>query len=86
MHAKDIAKAAGGILTERLTDEIFLIIQRDRTLMQAYLAEIAARGVNAVNSEIGKEVKNLFGLLATGTRNDEPQATVIQSHEILQFK
>lgn len=81
MTPNNIAQDAIAILNRRITDEIFLIIQNDRGLMQHYLQAVAAgNGHDAVNQQIGKEVKRAYGL-TNAEREGSPSSTLIQSHQ-----
>ena len=72
MTSKKIADAAIKILNQKITNEIFLIIQNDRELMHNYLR---------VNQTIGKEVKKAYKLKNLNDREDNPTCTLIQSHQ-----
>lgn len=81
MTPNNIAQDAIAILNKKITDEIFLIIQNDRDLMQRYLQAVAAgNGHDAVNQQIGKEVKRAYGL-KSADREGSPSSTLIQSHQ-----
>lgn len=80
MTAKEIAKDAISKMNKKITNEIFLIIQNDRKLMQEYLREIEAKGLDSVNTQIGKEIKRVYNL-DDGNREDKPTCTLIQSHQ-----
>lgn len=78
----DLAEKAIKQLKKRITDEIFLIIQNDKTLMHDYLRLVEEKGLDTVNKRIGKDVKTAFSLTNDDYRNDDPQSTLIQSHQI----
>jgi len=63
-----------------ITDEIFLLIQNDRDLMQEYLHLVGEHKLNAVNTQIGKRIKERYGL-TDADRNKEPLSTLIKSHQ-----
>jgi hypothetical protein len=65
---------------ESITDEVFLLIQNDRTLMHQYLRLVESNTLDVVNQSIGKKVKEAYGLHNT-TRNREPESTLIQSFQ-----
>lgn len=69
-------------LKEKITDEVFLIIQNDKDLMYSYLKLVEEIGLNAVNRGIGKAVKKSFNLENDNYRSDAPASTLIQSHQI----
>ena len=81
MTPKEIAEEAIQILNKRITNEIFVIIQENRSLMQKYLRAIESNGLNSVNQTIGKEVKDAYKLLNINDREDTPSCTLIQSHQ-----
>jgi len=81
MTPEEIVQAAASQLNKRITNEIFLIIQNDRTLMQQYLRAVERVGLNTVNQTIGREVKAAYGLSNVDEREDFPSCTLIQSHQ-----
>ena len=88
MKAEEIAQEAISRLNKRITDEIFLIIQNDRDLMQAYLAAVEDAGKESskqsgkdrVNQSIGRAVKAAYAL-TDADRESEPASTLISSHQ-----
>lgn len=81
MTPEKIAEAAIAKLNKRITDEIFLTIQKDRELMQDYLRAVEQTGLDAVNQTIGRCVKMKYGLNNSDEREDCPVSTLIQSHQ-----
>ncbi len=81
MDAREIANEAIGILNKKITNEIFLTIQNNRSLMLEYLREVEANGLDTVNQTIGKEVKAAYKLTNINEREDNPSCTLIQSHQ-----
>lgn len=81
MNAKEIAQEAIGILNKKITNEVFLTIQTNRSLMQNYLRAVETDGLDSVNQAIGKEVKIAYQLTNTNEREDNPSCTLIQSHQ-----
>ncbi|GAB4284285.1 MAG: hypothetical protein Kow0029_30830 [Candidatus Rifleibacteriota bacterium] len=73
-----------GRFLAQITDEVFLLIQNDRDLMQKYLKMCDSKGHEVVNRFIGKQVKNRFKLENLPLRNDSPKSTLIQSHQIFE--
>ena len=65
-----------------ITDEIFLLIQHDRDLMQNYLRLVENEGLNQVNRQIGKAVKKAYRLNDDEIREDAPHSTLLRSHQI----
>ena len=82
MEPNEIAQAACAALMRNITDEVFLIIQRDRKLMQAYLQAVHKHGPDVVNRQIGKVVKEEFSLTNAPERQEYPSCTLIKSHQI----
>ena len=81
MTAREIAQDAISKLNKKITNEVFLTIQNDRELMQCYLRAVQADGLDTVNRTIGKEVKRAYGLVNSNDREDNPECTLIQSHQ-----
>ena len=50
-------------------------------LMLEYLRTVEADGLDAVNQTIGKEVKAAYKLTNINDREDNPDCTLIQSHQ-----
>ena len=68
-------------MNKRITDEVFLLIQNDRDLMQGYL-EFAEDGKRkTLNQQIGKAVKDAYGLANADFRIENPKSTLIKSHQ-----
>lgn len=81
MNAREIAQEAIGILNKKITNEVFLAIQNNRSLMLEYLRAVEASGLDSVNQIIGKEVKAAYQLTNINDREDNPSCTLIQSHQ-----
>lgn len=81
MNEKEIAHEAIGILNKKITNEVFLTIQNNRSLMLEYLRAVEANGLDSVNQTIGKEVKAAYQLTNVNEREDNPSCTLIQSHQ-----
>jgi len=81
MNAREIAQEAIGILNKKITNEVFLTIQNNRSLMLEYLRAVEASGLDSVNQIIGKEVKAAYQLTNINDREDNPSCTLIQSHQ-----
>jgi len=81
LNAKEIAQEAIGILNKKITNEVFLTIQNNRSLMLDYLRAVEANGLDSVNQIIGKEVKAVYQLTNINEREDNPSCTLIQSHQ-----
>ena len=63
-----------------ITDEIFLLIQNDKDLMQKYLQLVEKHHLSPVNTQIGKHVKKAYGL-KNAERNKEPLSTLIKGYQ-----
>ncbi len=81
MTSKEIAQQAICKMNKQITNEIFLIIQNDRELMHEYLRAVEESGLDTVNQTIGKEVKSFYQLFNIDDREDNPDCTLIQSHQ-----
>lgn len=67
--------------SKEITDQVFLMIQDDRDLMQGYLAAVSDQDLGTVNRAIGKAVKERYRLENLPTRETEPVSTLIKSHQ-----
>ena len=81
MTAKEIAEEAIRRMNKKITNEIFMIIQNDRVLMKEYLRALETQKLDTVNQTIGKEVKKAYHLVNADDREDNPNCTLIQSHQ-----
>ena len=81
MTATDIANEAISRLNKRITNEVFLVIQNDRELMQAYLRAVEDDHLDSINRQIGRRVKERYSLENADDREDNPSCTLIQSHQ-----
>ncbi len=80
----DYAERVLSEFSRSLTDQVFLLIQNDRTLMHDYLRLIESDGLDVVNQQIGKEIKRRFRLSNAPERQRTPLSTLIQSHQRFQ--
>ncbi len=81
MTPEQIANAAIERFNKRMTNEVFLTIQNDRELMHDYLRTVEEHGLDRVNQTIGKRVKEVYHLVNTNDREDNPSCTLIQTHQ-----
>lgn len=81
MSPKRIAEEAIKRMNKKITNEIFLIIQNDRKLMQEYLRAVEKNTVDVVNQKIGKVVKKAYVLTNVDDREENPSCTLIKSHQ-----
>ena len=79
MNTEEIAAAAISRIKERLTDEVFLIIQTDKELMADYLHEVETNGWKVGNQNIGRAVKRAFPGVENKCRNRRPESVLVQS-------
>lgn len=84
MNPEEIAAEAIKKMNKKITNEIFLIIQTDRELMQQYLRAVETSGLNVLNQTIGKKVKEAYKLSNMNDREDNPSCTLIKSHQIFE--
>ncbi|WP_300105161.1 hypothetical protein [uncultured Alistipes sp.] len=82
MDLENFIKRVISLKNRTITDEIFLLIQHDRDLMQNYLRLVENEGLNQVNRQIGKAVKKAYRLNDDEIREDDPHSTLIRSHQI----
>lgn len=81
MTINEIINAAVSKMNKKITNEIFLIIQNDRNLMQEYLRAVETEGLDKVNQTIGKGIKKFYQLQNIDDREENPSCTLIQSHQ-----
>ena len=82
MDLENFIKRVISLKNRTITDEIFLLIQHDRDLMQNYLRLVENEGLNQVNRQIGKAVKKAYRLNDDEIREDNPHSTLIRYHQI----
>ena len=81
MDIKELADEVIAAKNKTITDEVFLLIQNNRDFMQKYLQLVHEKGVKTVNQHIGKMVMQKYGLTTDVERNNEPESTLITSHQ-----
>ena len=85
--AKNITEQGINLFTGQLegatiTNEIFLVIQNHKGLMQQYLRAVEEFGLDSINQSIGHFVKELYSLEDDGNkRENNPSSTLISSHQ-----
>jgi hypothetical protein len=85
MEIKDLVEEVIAKKNKTITDEVFLLIQKDRDFMQKYLQLVHEKGVQTVNQHIGKMVMTKYNLTPDMGRNTEPESTLIaDSHQEFQ--
>ena len=67
--------------SSEITDSVFLMIQNDRELLQAYMKLLENHPQNVVNSLIAKEIKHKFNLENKDLKIKNPKSFLIKSHE-----
>ncbi|WP_166962046.1 hypothetical protein [Yeosuana marina] len=65
----------------QITDEIFLCIENDKSLLHDYLKLIETNKLNVLNSNIAKSIKAKYGLENKDLKNKTPKSKLIQSYE-----
>ena len=64
-----------------ITDQVFLMIQNDKELMQEYLNLLASgKDPHTLNCKLGKQIKSKLNLDNAG-RCNKPKSTLIRSYE-----
>lgn len=81
MTPEQIAQKAIAQMNKRITNEIFLLIQNNHSLMREYLRAVEDVGLDTVNQQIGKAIKAGYHLINLNDREDNPSCTLIQSHQ-----
>ena len=76
MTPEQIAQKAIAKMNKKITNEIFLIIQNDKKLMYKYLKAVENNGLDTVNQQIGKKIKESYKLDDDG-RENKPTCTLI---------
>ena len=67
----------------RITDEVFLLIEKDRDLMKKYLKLVEEKSLQTVNSQIARGVVKKYGLESDTVRNYEPESVLVTSYKEL---
>jgi len=62
-----------------ITDHVFLSIEQDDNTMREYMSNVNSYGLDAVNTAIGKKVKELLDIGNDG-ENNEPKSRLIKSY------
>lgn len=81
MEIADFVYEVISIKNKSITDEIFLLIQNDKALMQQYLKLVQEKKLDVVNRQIGKMIKVHYNLSNDKSRNESPKSTLISSHQ-----
>ena len=82
MEIKEFVDEVIALKNKTITDEVFLLIQKERDLMQKYLQLVHEKGVQTVNQNIGKMVMTKYDLTPDAGRNNNPESTLIStSHQ-----
>lgn len=83
MAPSAIALAAIDKLNEKITNEVFLIIEKDPELRKEYDLIISRLSPKEVNRFIGRTVKDAYNLDSADIRESSPSSTLISSHQKL---
>jgi len=62
-----------------ITDEVFLLIQNDHELMQDYLRQVHAHGIEEINRSLGFRIKQAF-YLENLDEEEHPRSTLIKTY------
>ena len=74
----DLSKYSKDVIakfSKKITDEIFLFIQKDKVLMHRYLKLVEQNGLSVVNRHIGKCIKKEYKLKNHAMRQKQPKST-----------
>jgi hypothetical protein len=84
MSLADFSKSVLESYSKVITNQIFLLIQNDKDMMQDYLKAVEENGSDVVNRHLGKAIKIRFGLENDESRELNPSSTLIKSHQQFQ--
>jgi len=79
MNVNDYAEQVVTNFIRDITDHVFLSIERDDRLMREHMSNIGNHGRTAVDTTIGKKVRELLNLQNDG-ENKEPKSRLIESY------
>jgi len=79
MSASDYAEQVVHNFITGITDQVFLAIERNDDLMREYMSNVNLYGLDAVNTSIGKKVKELLNLENDG-ESGTPQSRLIKTY------
>jgi len=85
MSVNDYAEKVVKEFITNITDYVFLAIEHDDEAMREYIRKVDEFGLTAVNTAIGKKVKEILNLDNCG-RNEKPQSRIILSYETHKVK
>ncbi|MDR2510398.1 MAG: hypothetical protein LBC77_07130 [Spirochaetaceae bacterium] len=80
MEIKEFVDKVVSCKNKTITDEVFLLIQKNRELMKDYLRLVETKGLDTVNKQIGKMIMQKYALTNADSQNDTPESTLISSH------
>jgi hypothetical protein len=72
--------------SSEITDNVFLMIQNERELLQDYLKLIENGKLNIVNSSIAKEIKKRYKLDNKDLQIKNPRSFLIKTHQSFETK
>ena len=79
MSVNDYAEQVVNNFITDITDHVFLSIERNDDLMRKYMSNVNLYGLDAVNTTIGKKVKELLSL-ENIDESDTPKSRLIKSY------
>jgi len=79
MSVSEYAKQVVENFITDITDHVFLSIERNDNSMREYMSNVNRYGLDAVNTAIGKNVKELLNIENDG-ENNEPKSRLIKSY------
>jgi hypothetical protein len=65
--------------SQRITDEVFLMIENDRELLHRYLRLVSDTNLDTVNKMLGKKIKINYKLKNTD-KQENPKSKLIKSY------
>ncbi|MBU2492345.1 MAG: hypothetical protein KJ571_06930 [Bacteroidetes bacterium] len=67
--------------SNEITDQVFLMIENNKELLQNYLEIVSNEGLDNVNQTLGKKVKEYFKL-ENLEENQNPKSKLIKSYTV----
>jgi len=82
MEINDFINEVISIKNKQITDEVFLLIQNNKEIMQKYLLLVQEHGLGTINRQIGFAVYKKYGLTPEiGNISSDPKSTLITTHQ-----
>jgi hypothetical protein len=79
MNQNEYAEALVKGFIKEITDQLFLYIQHNDSVMRDYMTNVNRYGLDTLNMAIGEKVKTLLNLENDGV-NDKPKSNLIKTY------